>query len=37
MTPWMWSAAGLLAVCVLVIYGAMIVAAVCVLPNDEDE
>lgn len=37
MTPWMWSAAGLLAVCVLVIYGAMIVAALCVLPNDEDE
>lgn len=36
MAPWMWSAAGLLAICVLIIYGAMILAALIVLPDDED-
>jgi len=37
MAPWIWSAMGLLAFCVLVIYAAMIAAALIVLPDDEDD
>lgn len=36
MGHWIYGAAGLLALCVLVVYAAMIVAALIVLPDDED-